>query len=101
MSADVRERVGVRVEELEHVVAVVRYPWDVEHDRGGRQVQVTHRVQRVDVRLHEHLVSGLRAVQLAVRAELVKRRVGEVVGDGDARLLLRLALDLHHRIPYT
>ncbi len=95
----VRERVRIRVEELHHVVAVVGDLRDVQDERRVGQVEVTHRVERVDVRLHEHLAARFGRVQLSVRAELVDRGVGKAVRHGDARLRRGLMFELHQRDP--
>jgi hypothetical protein len=67
----------------------------VQHERAAAEVEVSHRVERVLVGRHDDLVAG--GGEVALVAELVDRRVGEVVGDGDARLRLRLAQELEQR----
>ena len=87
--ADVVKDVGVGVEELEDVIAPPRDLRDVQHERALGQVQVTERVERVEVRGDESRI--VRGCERGVAAELVDRRVAKLVRDGDAGVLLLLA----------
>ncbi len=91
----VMEHVRVRIEELEHVVLVVGHGGHVEHERALAQVDVGHAVERVVVGRDEHLMGGVS--EIALVAELVERRVGEIVGHRDARLGLLLTQEVEQR----